>query len=152
MPNLVGAPLFFILMLRRMPAAGVLIDGFLFQSAFGINDASLMPLRQGIEGLYPAAFFQPVLLPGRSCLMRTRHHFPGLADGNVQAVEEGLIVAPLVAAQAFPGGIQEAGMIFVTVLRQHFKLLGRLLLARNQFPQPTSRLVEFHLGKIKYGL
>jgi hypothetical protein len=26
------------------------------------------------------------------------------------------------------------------------------LLARNQFPQPTSRLVEFHLGKIKYGL
>ena len=65
-------------------------------------------------------------------------HFAGLADGLVQAIEKAAVVLPFLRAQAVPGGIEEAVVVFVAVGAQEFQPFGGGPFAGDELPQLLS--------------
>lgn len=138
-----------VLCIECMLAAGVFVECLLLLARFGIVDAGLVALRQSIESLDAPAFGDPVLLSCGGQLVGLRHDVPCLGDGSIEFVEEGLVIAPLVAAQAIPGGGQEASVILIAILRQEFKTLRSLLLAGNELTKAARSFLELHLGQVE---
>jgi len=74
------------------------------------------------------------------------------ADGVVELVDEGAVVAPGVGAEAVACGLHEAFVVLLAVLLEHAQLLLEIALGSHEFAELARRFVGTGLGEIKQGL